>query len=369
MTTTYTSHRSAADLKGSPQNIMKEKKWRQGGMTSNRLRDSTTAINYFTGPGRMNIIPDTNASNGADASKPMQPAVSSIGIVQTNGLGQVSSGSYGPGTLLSSNIQIRNPNITDENTIGETLFNTKRNTFVDYRSTDPALIQNLRKNPLSIYAVGEAKNADIPAFFSYIRPDNYNTYNSLPNMVDIKPNVIQQAIEGSPQVNILGLDKQNPFMGLTNTVNSEPDFFGKTYGGDDTSSARKYAKDIYNQGYTTNILREAGPNGCKNKALTHFAQGYNVAPQIVDNRMVEWVSAENHSVSNLPYGPVKVTGNPRTQQGGIWQRGHNLSPTKPDTVGYQNNPNNQVRPVGAPVRSLPGVNAYKHGRISSLVSS
>ena len=60
--TTYTSQ---------PQNIMKEKKWRKGGMTSNRLRDSTTAINYFTGPGRMNIIPDSNASNGADASKPM----------------------------------------------------------------------------------------------------------------------------------------------------------------------------------------------------------------------------------------------------------------------------------------------------------
>lgn len=367
----------------SPQNIMelmKEKKWRQGGMTSNRLRDSTNIVNYFRGPGRMNIIPDANASNGANNSKPTPGYVSSIGIVQTNGLGQVASGNYGPGTLLSSNIEIRNPNITDENTIGETLFNTKRNTFVDYRSTDPTLIQNLRKNPLSIYAVGEAKNADIPAFFSYIRPDNYDTYKSLPNMVDIKPNVIQQAIEGSPQVNILGLDKQNPFMGLTNVVNDEPEFLGKTYGGDNTASARKYAKEIYNQGYTTNTLKPTfSENGCKNKALVHFAQGYNVAPQINDNKMVAWVNTGQHAVTNLPYGPVKVTGNPRTQQGGIWQRGHNLPPTKSDTIGYQNNPNNQVRPtgaphsgmrpVGAPGRPLPGINAYKHGRISSLVSS
>lgn len=360
------------DIYTSPQNIkelMKGKKWRQGGMTSNQLRDSANVVNYFRAPGRMNIIPNSNASNGGTiGSNPGY--VSSIGIVQTNGLGQVASGISGPGTLLSTNIQIRNPNITDENTIGETLFNTKRNTFVDYRSTDPSLIQNLRKNPLSIYAVGEAKNADIPAFFSYIRPDNYDTYKSLPNITEIKPNVIQQAIEGSPQVNILGLDKQNPFMGLTNVVNDEPEFLGKTYGGDDTSSARKYAKEIYDQGYTTNTLKPVhGGNGCKNKALVHFSQGYNVAPQINKNKMVTWVDSRNHAVTNLPYGPVKVTGNPRTQQGGIWQRGRNLPPTKSDKIGYQNNPNSQVRPYGAPARAPPGINAYQHGRISSLVSS
>jgi hypothetical protein len=355
-----------------------EKKWRKGGMTSNGLRRSTEVVNYFYGPGRMNIIPD--ATNNKTISNHLNP-ISSIGIVQTNGLGQVASSTYGPGTLNSSNVQVTHSAIRDTNSIGSMLQNDKRTQFVDFRHNDPVLVENLRKNPLSIYSTAEAKQSEIPAFYSYVRPDNYDTYTSVPNQVNIQKNTIIEGIDGSPQINILGLDKQNPFLGLTHVVNDKPLFLGKTYGGKDNASAKPFAENLYNQIYTTNTLEPVRENfnvtyptknnkvhsgPCKNKALVPFMQGYNVAPQIIQNKMVNWVGDGSHAVTNLPWGPRKITGNPQTQQGGIWTKGNNPNTTLPVHIGYSNRSPKGPRPPRIPKTQM---NCYKNGLPGSLVCS
>jgi hypothetical protein len=317
-------------------------RWKKGGPRQNGLRSAGQVWNYFTSPGRTNIIPDATRKRVFNSKDP----ISSIGVYTTRGTKQVASGTYGPGTLNSTNVQVKNQNIQSEYSHGYQRQNIKRSQFVDYRSTDPILIENLRKNPLSIYAVGDAKNAPIPAFETYTRPENYNTIKSIP-MVDINQDTIQQGIDGSPQVNILGLNKQNPFLGLTQQINSEPEFLGKTYGGTN-GDAKPYAKALYNSAWKNNQEQTINnPNhifpftnnnekiskGCKNDALVYFAQGYNIADQINTGTTSIWVNENNHSVNNLPWGPKKITNNPLTQIGGIWNGQSDVQNTK---LGYEN---------------------------------
>lgn len=335
--------------------------WQTGGMSSNGLRDSMDVRNYFSGPGRQNIIPDaTSASN----------KVSSIGAMDSNGLGQISSGSYGPGTLLSSNVEIRNQNIPNEFQRGAVMQNDKRTTFVDYRQTDPVLVNNLRNNPLSIYAVGDAKNAEIPAFFTFIKPDNYNTYNTEP-FQEISESTKQLTIDGSPNVSILGLGYQNPFMGITTGIpNANPEFTGKTYGGNDDASAKKYADKLYNSIWTDNYFSDnkvenfGEDKKCQNKALAFASQGYNISNQITNNKMIEWVGDNKHGVDNLPWGPKRITQNPLNQQGGIWNSRNNT--TIPVPFGYSN-----VKNQRGEVSLTPRVqsNPYKYGLPGSLISN
>lgn len=345
--------------------------WRKGGMTSNGLRQSTEVVNYFRGPARQNILPDPGTSRPLKTTRPgvglVPPKcpVSSIGQVQTSGLKQIAASEYGPGTLKSTNTQWRFSMGPDTYRQGSVIQNEKRSQFVDYRHTDPALVQNLRENPLSIYAVGDAKNAPVPAFFSYIQPQNFATYKSVPK-VPVSKQTVQAAINGSPNVNILGLARPNPLMGITAGVpNAVPDFApNKTYGGTNSGSAQPYANWVYNQGaqnlneqyleppptqnfekdlfdksFDTSFHKEGFTDrrACKNKALQDFAQGYNVSPQINQDKSVEWVARGNHAVNNLPWGPYKFTGNPQTQQGGLWTRGGNVSPTVPNSLGYASN--------------------------------
>lgn len=352
-----------------------KKRWRKGGMTSNGLRASGEVINYFRGPGRQNIIP--NATSKQTLSNYKDP-ISSIGILQNNGLGQVAASEYGPGTLKSTNSQFFNQAIPSEATFGKTLQNDKRSLFVDYRQTDPVLVQNLRNNPLSIYAVGDAKNAPIPAFESYIQPDDYATYKAIANKVDIENNTIVEGIDGSPQVNILGLNQQNPFLGLTQKVNHRPTFLGKTYGGNDTASAKPFANQIYNAGWETNDNKPIQfPNtietftnkpllgACKNKSLVPFAQGYNISNQIIKGKMIAEVGPQHHAVNNLPWGPSRNNPNPTKQEFGIWKRGNNQFPTKNTNMGYQNNLNPPL-----PKPKIPAIkNCYELGSSSSLVCS
>lgn len=355
-------------------NPFQNEQWRKGGMSVSGLRMSTEVRNYFPGPGRQNLIPDPNAQADLKTDNPsFTEPVSSIGWYQVNGNKEVAASEYGPGTLKSTNLQVRNPAITDENTMGYVMQNANKTQFVDYRSTADFLVDNLRRNPLSIYAVGDAKDAPIPAFFSYVQPQNYATYKSEPE-VDIKKTTVTQAIDGSPQINILGLQRQNPFMGLTSDIpNTNPEFeLGKTYGGSDNSSAKPYADYIYNQGWTTNTLepiqKEAfGEELCKNKALVHFAQGYNIAPQINENKMIEWVGNNKHGVDNIPWGPKDVTQNPWTQQGGLWLKGNNPRPTEMTEIGYRNNPRTQM--TGHFTVPYKNYNYYKNGLPGSIVAS
>lgn len=328
-------------------------------MTSNGLRDSTDVRNYFCGPGRQNIIPDATSNTSQ---------VSSIGLFDDNGLGQVSSGTSGPGTLLSSNVEIRNQNIPTEYQRGAVMQNDKRTTFVDYRQTDPVLVNNLRNNPLSIYAVGDAKNAEIPAFFSFIKPDNYNTYNTEPYQ-DIPETTKQLTIDGSPNVSILGLGYQNPFMGITTgIVNSNPEFTGKTYGGSDDSSSKKYADKIYDTIWTDNFqnsfssTEKFGEEKCQNKALAFASQGYNISDQLNNGTMIEYVGNGLSSVDNLPWGPKRVTENPRTQQGGIWNSRTNT--TVPVQSGYRNSFSNSQT---IKLKFKPQPNPYINGLPGNLV--
>lgn len=336
-------------------NPFKNTQWQKGGMTSNGLRDAADVRNYFSGPGRQNIIPDATSSS---------KMVSSIGLMDSNGLSQISSGVSGPGTLLSTNIEVRNQTVPNESQMGYFMPNTNKIQFVDYRQTDPVLVENLRKNPLSIYAVGDAKNAEIPAFFSYIKPDNYNTYNT-EYVQDIPEFTKELTLDGSPNVSILGLGYQNPFMGLTTgVVNSSPEFSGKTYGGSNDSSARPYADALYNQIWTDNNQNKPtgsfGEDKCQNKALAFSSQGYNISEQVKDGRMIESIGPKFHARENLPWGPRIVTNNPDTQQGGIWNG-------KPATTnvpfGYRNN-NNLPANVKLPQNRL---NPYKNGLPGSLI--
>lgn len=349
-------------------------RWRKAGMTSNGLRAAGEVINHFRGPGRMNILPNATAKKTMFA---LDDPISSIGIVQNNGLGQVAASEYGPGTLKSTNSQFFNQMIPSEETFGKTQQNVKRSQFVDYRSTAPWLVENLRKNPLSIYAVGDAKNAPIPAFMTYIQPDDYGTYKTIPE-VNITESMKEQGIDGSPQVNILGLNRQNPFMGLTSVVNDKPEFLGKTYGGNDTAAAKPYANALYNSAWKTNFEQPVQvPNSietftskhelgaCKNDALSHFAQGYNIAGQIKNKNMTSWVGDGRHAVNNLPWGPMKYTNNPQTQEQGLWTKGGNPYPTHNTGHGYVNNPKQFVVPkvphIGQPK------NCYAYGKPGSLV--
>jgi hypothetical protein len=324
-----------------------ESKWRKGGMASNGLRAAGEVWDYFHGPGRSNIIPDALPGKNKDV-------ISSIGIVQTRGTKEIASSTYGPGTLNSTNLQVPSQNIQSEYSHGNQRQNYKKSQFVDYRSTDPVLIQNLRNNPLSIYATGETKkNAPIPAFESYVRPDHYNNVES--KLPTINHNTKNLGINGSPQVNILGLTKDNPFMGLVPESVNKPTFMGKTYGGKD-GSAKPFANELYSSAWKTNQEVPLNPqvnnvypefnqnnehfnngNGCKNDALMHFSPGFNITDQVNTGKMSVWVNNGNHSINNLPWGPQKITNNPQTNQQGIWQNEPGANwPTINTRIGYSN---------------------------------
>ncbi len=348
--------------------------WRKGGMTSNGLRRAGEVINHFRGPGRQNIIP--NATNDADmttTNPSFKEPVSSIGWLQTNGLGQVSSGPSGPGTIQKGNVEFRVPAVTSEAQQGYVIQNEKRSQFVDYRNTDPSLVENLRQNPLSIYAVQQARYKPVPPFFANIYPDSYETYKTEP-VVPVSDDTKILAIDGSPQVNILGLAQQNPLMGITTGIpNTEPTIMGKVYGGNDDADAKPLADQLYDQVWTDNQLKRnrenfGNSNHCKNKALSEFAQGYNVSPQIVEGKKIEWVGNGMHGVTNLPWGPIKVTGNPRTQQGGVWQRS-NVFPTVNTPFGYQNSSKIILKGANVKLPPKPFRNPYKDGLPGSLVAS
>lgn len=350
--------------------------WQKGGMSSNGLRRAGEVINYFYGAGRQNILPDPVSKADLKNDNPsFKEPVSSIGWYQVNGLGQVAAGPSGPGTLQKANVQVRTPNIPTEDQRGYMIQNEKKTQFVNYRNTDPSLVENLRINPLSIYAVGDAKNAPIPAFFSYINPNTYETYKTEPE-VHISEFTKKLVEDGSPNVNILGMGHQNPLMGITTGIpNAEPEFLGKTYGGNDDSDAKGYADALYNQvwynnyGESVNASKEnfGQTDMCQNKALSHFAQGYNVAPQIVENKKIEWVEKGMHGVTNLPWGPKKATGNPRTQEGGVWLRGNNPEPTMQTPFGYENS--KKIRVTGNFRIKERQENPYKYGLPGNLVGN
>lgn len=352
-------------------------KWRKGGMSTNGLRMSGEVIDYFYTPGRSTILPDPGLS-GTDKW------VSSIGTVQMNGTKQALVGKYGPGSLLSTNLQVRNQHSINEENMGAVRQNGKKSQYTYYNTTDNVLVENLRRNPLSIYAVGDAKDAPIPAFFAFVKPDNYNTYKTEQN-VQISDETKELYVDGSPNVGILGMAEQNPFMGLTvGTIpNSEPEFSGKTYGGWDNGSAKTIAEDLYNSMWTSdnkdispegqywnpNTQKENFSNGneqqCYNKSLITFAQGYNIADQVQQGKMNQYISPGNHAPTNLPWGPYKGTGNPITQQGGVWGVGNNPWPTKPVENGVVNNvisSGYKTKPLTVPFN-----NPYKNGLPGNLI--
>lgn len=323
--------------------------WRKGGMTCNGLKETTQARNYFYGPGRQNLLPDPDSNLN-------NTTVSQIGLVQTNGLGQIAASDYGPGTLLSTNFSVKHPSGLTDAQIGTVQSTPNKINFVNYRQTDPVLVNSLRNNPLSIYAQGkDVKDQPIPEFFADVNPEDYSTYIHKEE-VDISPETEELYIDGSPNVSILGLAQQNPFLGLGQPVpNETPIFSGKVYGGTNSADAKPTAEKLYGSVWD--------PNHCQNKSLVNFAQGYNVAEQINEEK---YIQEGPQAANNLPWGPIRVTGNPQTQQGGIWQRGDNAWPTKNESIGIQNNSevqlnNNFVLP---PKRF---VNPYKNGLPGSLI--
>jgi hypothetical protein len=218
-------------------------------------------------------------------------------------------------------------NISDAQ-FGQMHQNEKRTQYVDYRHVDPVQVQALRQNPLSIYATPKARERPIPAFYTYTTPENYDTYTSKPS-VDISRATMIDTIDGSPQGNVLGLAEQNPLMGITVGIpNETPQFTGKSYG--DSKMGREYLMSVLNDNWQTDSFQftsKDDPNKCQNKALHYFAPGYNIAPQVQQGKMIQEVGKYPagqvpQSTTNLPWGPQKRTGNPWTQQGGVWQKSH-----------------------------------------------
>jgi hypothetical protein len=348
-----------------------QKRWRKGGYTPNGLRQAAEVRNYFPTPGRMNLIPDATSKRGVYKEK---APISSIGIVDYNPNKLISEGDTGPGTLLSSNVQFRNQNILNEMQLGFTRGTPNKIQFVDYRSTAPFLIENLRTNPLSIYAVGDAKQKSIPSFYANVSPEYYESYISVPNKVFIDKNTIQNQIDGNPQTNILGLAEQNPFLGLTVKVNDTPEFSGKVYGGNNKGEAKPIADALYNSVWTNYMQnpvprteyfgapqKDAMNRPCQNMALAQFAQGYNVAPQINSSKTVQLVGPNHTTTSNLPWGPKK--GGPN--QGGLWFRGNN----PPADMGFKNMGNVNVAKPPSGNFTLPpfNQNCYTQGLPGSLI--
>jgi len=308
-------------INGSPENSAQTRdtssnginaQWQKGGMTSNGLREAGEVWNWMPTPGRSNIIADPNQPLDTTTSNPSTSLVlSSIGTYQTNGLKTVNSGIYGPGTLLSANVNVRSEAVPSELQQGYMKQNANRSQFVDYRTTAPFLVEQLRKNPLSIYATKDHVNDPLPEFFNFVKPDNFSTYISEPE-VPIAKIEKQLYIDGSPQTTILGLNESNPFMGITTGIpNSNPKFSGKGYSG-------KHANiSIYDINWQNDFgdYVESFNQGqkCQNKALDFSAQGYNISNQINNDNFIQ-----QGPRSNIPWGPKKVTGNPLTQLGGIW---------------------------------------------------
>lgn len=323
---------------------------RKGGMTSNGLRDSTNVRNYFPTPGRANIIPDAtqNVNTLAMIRDPNSfSEISSIGQIRFNPLKDVAVSKYGPGTLMSTNSQPLNIAGINDAHIGYVQQNDKKTQFVDYRNVDPTLVENLRINPLSIYAVGKDVNSrEIPAFFTDVRPENYAEYTN-DAFIDISDYTKELYVDGSPNVSILGMAEQNPFMGLNTALpNTTPNFTGKTYGGT-TGSASNYADELYGR---VNKDKIDGVY-CKNDALVSFSQGYNVAPQLIDG-----IFNLEGARQSIPWGPIRPTGNPQTQQGGIWTKGDNPWPTVRGSVLP-----NEDKPL-----YLPKPNPYRYGLPGTL---
>ena len=328
--------------------------WQTGGMTSNGLKDAGTINNYFYTPGRSTILPNASQENA-------QKSISSIGFVQNNGLKD--NFTYGPGSLLSTNVGNRNPAGSSSAAVGKVSSAPNKEQFVNYRDTDPALVDNLRNNPLSIYASGNnVKNAQIPAFFVDTKPANFSgTVHK--RDVPVSRETATLYVDNSPNVAILGMANQNPFMGLGPIVANQPTFPGKAYGGnDDGTSGSKISAKLYNSVWTMPLKSTEHFNGktmCQNKALMNFAPGYDVA---INKDVI--ITDGPVSYQNLPWGPIKVTGDPRTQQGGVWQRGDNPWPTK----NHQNSGVMSTAGVRGNAKvQKPFVNPYAGGMPGTLI--
>mgnify|MGYP006150710283 CR=1 FL=1 len=345
------------------------KQWRKGGMTSNGLKESSTVNNYFHTPGRSNIRPDATQGKSLTTNDPRQ-IVSSIGLVQHNGLKNIASGTYGPGSLLSTNTGNVNNQGASRDFVGKVGSSPNKEQFVNYRDTDPALVNNLRNNPLSIYASGkDVKNAEIPAFFVDTSPQSYSDI-SHQDFVEVSEETKTLYIDNSPNVNILGLAQQNPFMGMGNVKAAQPVFPGKSYGGaDNGETGTKISENLYNSVWQNDAGKNVesfsnNQNFCQNKALLNFSPGYNVSSQIANNRSI--VNGPD-SYQNLPWGPMKVTNDPLTQQGGIWQRGNNPWPTQSNTLGVESNKKYNVN-GGKEIKKIPFVNPYANGMPGTLIA-
>lgn len=371
------------------------------GQTNRGLRDSTTVFNYIFPAGRQNLIPDApNVLIPAGTNS----TVSSIGFVQTNGLRDVISGSrYGPGSLLSTNVEAQNKVGISSNQFGQFKTNGNRSTLIDYRNTDPDLVVGLKQNPLSIYVRPQYKNDPVPAFFSFIKPDDFSSYRpvyeSLSDEKNLKPIATiknnydknqtaiannfdyvmkTQIIDGSPNLNILGYAKSNPFLGISNAyVFNEPSFSGKTYGGDDSGIALPYAEQIYSQGNQDMFPNDSKVlypppikkfehfgssnkfNVCKNKALVSNSPGFNA----YQDNFIAW--GESHIPDNLPWGPGIPNSNPLKQQGGIWPE--EFPTSKPFKHGYIGLSNQKLT---HDVKPIPRVypNPYKDGLPGTLIA-
>jgi len=296
--------------------------WRKGGYQTTGLRLAAQVQNRFPGAARQNLI--LNPDNYRKLDSIESNVISSIGQNRISPNKLVAGASTaGPGTLFSSNLDCRFPVIKNELQMGRVDYTGQKQQFVDYRSTDPTRVHNLRINPLSIFVTDEAVNNDIPAFMTDVRPDNYATYKNV-HSLPVNATTIKEAIDGDPQINILGLTKSNPFLGLRSVPNTEPEFLGKTYGGNDMASAKPYAEALYRTNYITNVTEQPIPsnkltesNQCKNKALHHFTPGYNITQQINQDKYVQYPPLSK--TSNLPWGPRRLTNNPQTAKGGIWK--------------------------------------------------
>ena len=319
----YTGFDPNLFINGSPENSaqttdnignnLPKGQWQKGGVTNKGIRSAAIAWNWFPTPGRSNLIADPKQPLDTTTNNPSQDApVSSIGTYQTRGTKQVASGNYGPGTLLSANINVRSEAIPSDMQQGYVRQNANRSQFVDYRSTAPFLVDNLRTNPLSIYATRDHVNDPLPEFFNFVKPDNFADYKTEDQPVkDIEK---QLYVDGSPQTTILGLYENNPLMGIrTGVPNSNPTFSGKAYSGKHANTSI-YEINWQNDfgDYIESFGNRTGQK-CQNKALDFASQGYNISGQINEDNFITYGPR-----NNLPWGPRVVTNNVITQNGGIW---------------------------------------------------
>ena len=126
----------------------------------------------------------------------------------------------------------------DKNIIGKTTMPANKYINLDDRQVENYVVDNLTKNPLSIYRNKKNDNNDIPSFFA---SSNQNDYNSI-NTYDVNNSKMNNDINSKILTNNSN-NNNNSLLFQTKNVNDRFDKIGKVYSGNINDSGIMFDND------------------------------------------------------------------------------------------------------------------------------